>query len=68
MKRLLLILLLLGGTLAASQPKSNLTIVSEGTFYDGFWETPAGLAFWQTSEGKTVLQMMLDYKNRMQSQ
>lgn len=67
MKHLLLTLLLLSTTLEASKPTSNLTIVDTAVFYDDFWQTPEGLAFWDTIEGKSVLQIMFYYQQRMQN-
>ena len=73
MKKVLLILTLtLAGSVLAATTKSslpNLTIVDEVEFYVGdFWETPAGLAFWETVEGKTVLKMMDDYKAKTEAE
>ena len=74
MKLILIILLacgsagLLPATLEASdrKPIYKLKIVDYGAFYyaDDFWKTPAGIAFWETTEGKAVLQTMLQYPDR----
>lgn len=68
---LLILTLALAGSALASTPKSNqsnLVIVSEAEFLVGdFWETPAGKAFWETFEGKTVLKIMDDYRAKMEA-
>jgi hypothetical protein len=73
MKKILLILtLVLAGSALASKTTSNLsnlTIVdAEEFFASDFWATPAGKAFWETSEGKLVLKVMLRYQAKMEAQ
>ena len=71
-KALLILTLMLAGSVLASKPKSNqsnLVIVDADVFAaSNFWETPAGQAFWETFEGKTVLKMMDDYRAKMEAQ
>ena len=69
MKKALLILTLMAGSMLAATTKNNLTIVTTAEFLEGnFWETPAGQAFWETFEGKSVLKMMDDYKAKVEAE